>query len=214
MESQKPLGAVPRQQRGVEKRERVFQAALAEYASHGVAHARVDQIVADADVGWGTFFHYFPRKEDVLLAAGVQVRRELEALFEEWRADPSGPVQEVVQEVYEQLARPTLSPRLHVAIVREILSSPVRFEAMLGDLDPAYVPLAAILRVGQERGEVRRDHSAETMAGVLNLSVLASIARTGLPGKAGAISRELQETVVSTFRLIWSGIVAEAEGRP
>lgn len=213
-ESHKPLGAVPQQQRGVDKRERLFRAALTEYASHGVARARVDQIVAEAEVGWGTFFHYFPRKEDVLLAAGVEIRRELEVLLEEWRADATGPVQKVVLALYEELARPHLSPRLHVAIIREILASPVRFEAMLGDLDPMYVPLAEILRIGQERGEIRRDHSAETMAGVLNLSVLASVARTGLPGKAGAISRELRETVLSSFQLIWSGMVAEAEGRP
>jgi AcrR family transcriptional regulator len=198
----------------VEKRDRLFEAALAEYERLGVAGARVDQIIAEAGVGWGTFFHYFPRKEDVLLAAGVQVQADLEAIIEGWLANPEGEVADAIEAVYEELARPRYSPKVHVAIVREIIASPIRFEAMLGDLRPMYLRLAEILRLGQERGEVRRDHPAETMAGLLNLSVLATVARTGLPGKTGALSRELRDTVLTTFHLVWSGIEADAEGRP
>ena len=48
---------------------------MAEYERAGLEHARVEDIVAAAGVSWGTFFHYFPTKEDVLLHASEIVCR-------------------------------------------------------------------------------------------------------------------------------------------
>ena len=48
---------------------------MAEYARVGLDTARVEDIVAAAGVSWGTFFHYFPAKEDVLLDAAAEVCR-------------------------------------------------------------------------------------------------------------------------------------------
>jgi len=48
---------------------------MKEFARHGFDQARVEDIVADAGVSWGTFFRYFPRKEDVLLQMGVEHSR-------------------------------------------------------------------------------------------------------------------------------------------
>ena len=67
--------AVPRQRRAVTTRRRLYEAAMAEYARVGLEAARVEDIVAAAGVSWGTFFHYFPAKEDVLLDAAAEVCR-------------------------------------------------------------------------------------------------------------------------------------------
>jgi AcrR family transcriptional regulator len=48
---------------------------MAEYARVGFEAARVEDIVTAAGVSWGTFFHYFPAKEDVLLDAAAEVCR-------------------------------------------------------------------------------------------------------------------------------------------
>jgi len=48
---------------------------MAEYCRVGLDAARVEDIVAAAGVSWGTFFHYFPAKEDVLLDAAAEVCR-------------------------------------------------------------------------------------------------------------------------------------------
>ena len=66
---------VPRQRRAVATRRRLYEAAMAEYAKVGLDVARVEDIVAAAGVSWGTFFHYFPAKEDVLLDAAAEVCR-------------------------------------------------------------------------------------------------------------------------------------------
>lgn len=214
IETDAPLGVVPQQARSRAKRDALLNAALAEYDRHGVAGARVDHIVGEVGVGWGTFFHYFPRKQDVLLAAGVEIQRELAADLDAWLANPRRPVYDVLRAFYDALARPHRSGPLHVAIIREVLASPVRFEAMLGDLVPMYVQLAAVLKVGQGRGEVRGDNPAETMAGVLHLAVLATMARTGLPGKTGAVAGDLRRAALSSFDLVWAGIEDAAAGRP
>ena len=68
-------GPTPRQRRAVATRRRLYEAAMAEYARVGLEAARVEDIVAAAGVSWGTFFHYFPAKEDVLLDAAAEVCR-------------------------------------------------------------------------------------------------------------------------------------------
>src|SRR5690242_8884028 len=59
----------PKQARGVQKRDRLYAAALARFEREGVAETRVEDVIADAGVSWATFFRYFPRKEDVLIEA-------------------------------------------------------------------------------------------------------------------------------------------------
>ena len=54
------FGPAPRQRRAVATRRRIYDAAMAEYARVGLDAARVEDIVAAAEVSWGTFFHYFP----------------------------------------------------------------------------------------------------------------------------------------------------------
>ena len=68
-----PLGFRPRQERGVAARRRVYDAAIRQFAEKGVAATRIEDVVAAAGVAWGTFYRYFPRKEDVLLEAAVRL---------------------------------------------------------------------------------------------------------------------------------------------
>jgi len=210
------LGSIPRQQRGIEKRDRIFRAAMKEYGRHGVSGSRVEDIVAAADVGWGTFFHYFPRKEDVLLAAGVEMQEELEAFIDRALKRREVPVGQTVLEVYEHLARPKHPHRLHVAVIREILASSVRFYQMLGELRPLYEGLAQLLHEGQIRGEVRADLPAATLARILNLGIFVTVAGLRLSEQPNATPHEggLAETVHTSFQVLWSGIEFAAEGRP
>ena len=61
------LGATPKQQRGIEVRDRLYAAAVKEIDAKGIEESRVENIVAEAGTSWGTFFRYFPRKEDIFL---------------------------------------------------------------------------------------------------------------------------------------------------
>jgi AcrR family transcriptional regulator len=76
-----PLGFRPRQARGVAARTRVYDAAIRQFAEQGVAATRIEDVVAAGGVAWGTFYRYFPRKEDVLLEAGSESDRRRLARF-------------------------------------------------------------------------------------------------------------------------------------
>jgi AcrR family transcriptional regulator len=61
--NEKPRG---RQARRLETRQRVYDAAMAEFRRSGVADADVGAIVSAAGVARGTFYFHFPTKEHVL----------------------------------------------------------------------------------------------------------------------------------------------------
>jgi AcrR family transcriptional regulator len=58
----------PVTRQGKTTRDALVRAALAEFAEHGYVGARVEQITARADVGYGTFYKYFASKRDLVRA--------------------------------------------------------------------------------------------------------------------------------------------------
>lgn len=54
-----------RERKKEETKERILQAAFELFRKHGVESTTVDQICDCADVAKGTFFNYFPRKEEL-----------------------------------------------------------------------------------------------------------------------------------------------------
>ena len=57
-------------------RERIFEAALAEFAAHGIAGARMDRIAANARANKMLIYHHFGNKEALFSAvAGQQLRQ-------------------------------------------------------------------------------------------------------------------------------------------
>jgi len=55
-----------RERKKEETRRRIFETAIALFRDQGFEQTTVDEITEKADVGRGTFFNYFPRKESVL----------------------------------------------------------------------------------------------------------------------------------------------------
>jgi AcrR family transcriptional regulator len=179
-----PLPPKPQQERGKEKRRRVYEAAVHAFAEHGFDEARVEDIVAEADVSWGTFFRYFPRKEDVLLELGVNhyltnVRPMAEAGLEHSARDG-------VHAMLVAMLSSDMPSHLHGAMLREITATPVRWAALLGDDQPVWLVLAArIIETGQERGEVRDDVDALTLAAVVSAAGLFPAVQGGFQDLRG-----------------------------
>jgi AcrR family transcriptional regulator len=59
--------------RGEGTRDALIKAALAEFADHGYAGARVEQITTRAGVGYGTFYKYFASKSDLVRSVMKEV---------------------------------------------------------------------------------------------------------------------------------------------
>lgn len=168
-----PLGFEPRQQRGVEARDRLYAAALRLYGEHGVADTRVEDIVAEAGAAWGTFFRYFPRKEDVLLRAGkIELGRRLAPLVTDGIEQDVDPRTLALNFFREMLTPGDFPLRVKGAIVREIVAQHYRYQAMLGDVPPTFALVHRIVEQGMQRGVVRDDENPVLLAGVLACGVI------------------------------------------
>jgi AcrR family transcriptional regulator len=155
-------GAVPRrpnrrERRRAETRERIFRAALELFAERGYLETTVEDITEAADVGKGTFFNYFPTKEHVLARYGEERIEEIERCLERSRRGGES-VLAVLKELATDLAgQSSESPDLLCAVFAAHLScAPVRAE-LQKRVQWGRELLSEIFRLGQQRGEIRRD---------------------------------------------------------
>lgn len=205
------LGAIPKQQRGIEVRDRLYRAAIREIDQKGIEESRVENIVADAGTSWGTFFRYFPRKEDIFLHESARNFREyLRPAFDEAVTDDSTPIRESARKVILLMMEPRISPRFHAEMLAETLSHPARFAAILGEGElPLAVLMSGLLAEGQKRGEVNPDApipicAAVLLAGVMfsAAAVLQAVAEGSRPGT------DIAKVANQAFDLAWSGVGA------
>lgn len=126
---------VPRQRRAQATRQRLYAAAMAEYGRVGLEGARVEDIVAAAGVSWGTFFHYFPTKEDVILDAAVEVCRAYASAADAGMSAGQD-TRAVLAGAFEAMftaAREAAGTPLRGRMLRQVINHPGRLTAHLGD---------------------------------------------------------------------------------
>lgn len=194
----------PKQARGIEKRDRLYAAAIARFERDGVAETRVEDVIADAGVSWATFFRYFPRKEDVLIEAIARHFNEHAAsLAERDLADRRRRVRKAIERLLVALlSADELSQPLHNQAFVEVFSNPARFAAMVDNGHPAPLIglIAELLAEGQHRDEIRADLNP----GLAALTVTAGAMFPAV--MAAAAGAEPSDSIGPALELIWSGI--------
>jgi TetR/AcrR family transcriptional regulator, fatty acid metabolism regulator protein len=180
---------------------------MAEFAQVGVDAARVEDIVAAAGVSWGTFFHYFPAKEDVLLVAAADVSRAysraaLDGL--EAGEDTATVFAGAFSAMREAALAATSSAALRTQMLTQVLGRPGRLTAVIGeDVMPPIAATSVVMAEGQRRGEVRSDEPAEALAVIVLYSVLFTARRDatfGRPPGAKSLGWLALETVLRGLR--------------
>lgn len=204
------IGAVPKQARGIAVRDRLLDAAVEEFMEQGVEDSRVERIVESAGTSWGTFFRYFPRKEDVyLVEAARQFRAHVKPVYEKALADDTIPIETTLRSLSNQMIQPRHSPRFHSEMISEVVQHPIRLAAIIGEGE---VPFAALIthliQIGQERGEVRADVPAPVCGMVMAAGIMFS-SSFALSGMADGNLTESQVEGINaqTFDLTWSGLL-------
>jgi AcrR family transcriptional regulator len=170
--------------------ERLYEAAMEEYTRVGLEQARVEDIVAAAGVSWGTFFHYFPAKEDVLLDASARISLAYSAAVVaglEAGAGTEDVLADAFTEMNEAAEAVTSSAVLRGKVLMYVISNPGNLTAFIGERDdgvPPPVPATtAVIAEGQRRGEIRADEPAESPAVIVLYSVLFSARRAANLGR-------------------------------
>lgn len=190
-----------RQRRCAEIRERLFRAALSQFAKKGFAETTVEDITEAADVGKGTFFNYFPSKDHILIAFGEMQLGKLEAAIAEVRRT-NEPIPQFLRTLGVRMTlEPTRNPEIIRAILQAYLSTtPVR-ETMLNLQKRVQALHTELVRVGQQQGEIRDDLPAEEIAYVFRQTIFGTLLIWSLYGDA-----TLHARMESAFNLLWTGM--------
>jgi len=198
-----------RKRQSLERRERLFRAALDLFARKGFAETTVEDITNAADLGKGTFFNYFPSKEHILLAFGEMQLGKLRAAADEARAK-NEPTRVFLRSLG---ARMTQEPIRNPSIIRILLqafltNTPVR-ESMM-DLQARVIAVhTEMIRLGQERGEIRDDLPADVLAQVFRQTVFGTLLIWSLYGDATLLSR-----IEDAFEVLWTGLAPRNASSP
>jgi AcrR family transcriptional regulator len=198
-----------RERQSLERRERLFRAALDLFARKGFAETTVEDITNAADLGKGTFFNYFPSKEHILLAFAEMQLGKLRAAADEARAK-NEPTRVFLRSLG---ARMTEEPIRNPSIIRILLqaflsNTPVR-ESMM-DLQARVIAIhTEIIRLGQQRGEIRDDLPPEVLANVFRQTVFGTLLIWSLYGDATLLSR-----IEDAFEVLWTGLAPRNASSP
>jgi len=156
------LGApTGRERQRLETRERIFEAAVEEFRSKGMASASIDRIVERVGVARGTFYFHFPTKEHVLIEFQ---HRTTGALVETLKAQ--GPAPDSIAEFLRRVLRAIfVSYGEDVTLRREIMVMYLRNQLNQAlSAEPLIVMVVDYFTDAVERGVLRGDIPAEVMA--------------------------------------------------
>jgi len=168
-----------REQKRLETRERLYEAALAEFGQAGFQKAQIDRIVERAGVARGTFYFHFPTKEHVLL----ELQRREESAATRRIAEGSRSA-ENLSEYLHQLMDVLVTERAranleHPELMREVLAMYVRQPqaALVQPMqEPLLVEMIDFFHECAERGELRDDLSPEELVGIFMRSLFGWVA--------------------------------------
>ncbi len=173
------LQPVPRlsklqQQRSRETRVKLVRAGLELWQKHGFDETTVAEICEAAGVSKGTFYFYFPRKEDLLLEFAVtgteRTSKEADRLMQ---SDSSTAT--VVREVVLFMARRTQRARrsLLARAVQELLASVGdRWESVKGERTALGPIFTEVFERARKRGELGPNHHPSDLASMLTVLLL------------------------------------------
>lgn len=146
-----------RERRRVETREKIYRAAMQLFAERGFFQTTTEDITEAADVGQGTFFNYFPTKQHVLTALSEKQLEKIKDAREEAEAG-ADPIADVLRRLTHRIAEePGRSQALTRSLMTALISSDDVRGLVRGTMACGRDAVAAVVALGQQRGEIRQD---------------------------------------------------------
>ncbi len=197
--SEQPLNR--RSRRQAEVRERLIRSALRLFAERGFVATTVEDITNLADVGKGTFFNYFPSKEHIFAARATGQAERVERFV----AQARGSRESMGESFYRLAVSLSEGFEANAAIFHSIViavSSNELVRGMLSHaLEQARKPLAELLSLGQQRGEIRSGLLPADLALEFQQAFFGTVFLWSL-----APSRPLNDCLKETGDFLWSAI--------
>jgi len=160
----------------LETRDRVFEAAMAEFRRVGVPAAQIEDIVTAAGVARGTFYLHFPTKDHVLMEL---LRRRQREIAERLRSAKVVSAKTFLRRVVDVMLEDAISDS---ALWHELFSVVTRHaKEMRSEASALVEALTGFFATAQERGEVRTDVTPFDLTSVF------------LPGVYGLLQMKLDD---------------------
>lgn len=166
----------PARRNAAATRQRILEAAMAEFSDHGFSGSRIDRICATADVNVGMIYHYFGNKDDLYLAAleaSYRIIRDLEQTLDVNGLDPVTAMRRLIEMTFDFLAG---DPHFVRLIMNEnlMMGRTARRSQTIPHLtQPLLSSLRTILKRGQAAKVFHKDIDAENVyVSILGLSFI------------------------------------------
>jgi len=164
---------------------RIYETARQLFLEHGFEATTVAQIAEAADVAQGTFFNHFPSKQAVLAELASEVSGYLQCMVDQQLARPVSALDRITG-FADSVAKEVGQAR---GLARDVLLELMRTSARPGEAYPylarVHEPFSAVLREGQQAGDVRTDLDAtflaEMLVGALHVGVTNWLVDPGYP---------------------------------
>lgn len=144
-------------------RKRIYNTAIRLFKQYGYEQVSVSQIAKAANVGIGTFYHYYESKIELFMKIFVNV----EDYFAEFKTlDYNLPVEDIIQRYFYQYAK--LNEAAGIEIIQN-LANPQNRKSLDGNQNFEQI-LTSILKKYQELGKIKNDDSAEDICDLFFIS--------------------------------------------
>ena len=145
------------------RRMAIIDAALTCFAAEGFDRATTASICRTAGIGSGTFFHYFPTKQSVLLAILDHGTAETADWFaaQRERTDPAAVIADYVLHTADEFSDPRVPG--FVKAVGSVLADPDIVSALAHDETVVHDGLLPWVLAAQRTGDIRTDLSADRL---------------------------------------------------
>jgi AcrR family transcriptional regulator len=194
-----------RERKKDETRQRIFDAAIALFREHGFEATTVDEITEKADVGRGTFFNYFHRKEAVLAYLSEERLNEAEENVTQLLTSPE-PVREKLLQIYRLAA---LAHQQDRDLARFVFTEWIkRAFAPTQEADARWQKLiCATLAQGRERRELKPGVSDVRAESVLSAVYVATVYQwLFCPEDSSAVIPDLSSELDARLNLVIDGL--------
>ena len=189
-----------REQKKIQSRQAIMKAAVEEFGQKGYREASIADIMRRAGFGIGTFYNYFQTKEEILFGLLVQLVDDVNREIETMRADHCS-ARDMLAKGCEVTAVFLDGNRFVLPLFLSASDHSGRPEMPHDTNRPAprvKTVFTAIIREGQENGEIRRDVPADLIAEMFHsLYQAAAFSRLNL---------SFQENVALKTKLLLDGI--------
>lgn len=208
--SNEDVPSLPRQQRAIDGRERIVESALQLFGTQGFEGTSIEQIVGQAGVATGSFYHHFASKRQLLLCLMDDLLERLDRL--ELRPSPAAQPREALHLLLTRAFEQDLAfLGAFRAWQESVLSDP---ELATREREIREWTTARVMRVLeslQERGGARQGVDLPTLARVLD-NFFWSLLAKAIQMETVELEAWIDATAHLVFHALFTDVVEENGG--